>query len=192
MTENRTDEKERLQFLVNEVLRLRRLANTDKLTGMFDRGYFNHFISDVVEVSKTENIHCGLIMFDIDHFKEINDTYGHTAGDKVLEQISDLVRGIVREDDVLARYGGEEFGVILVNGSEISEDRLVEIAEIIRNEVSELIFTAKNKEFNVTVSLGVGNYNHGESDVDFINRIDSALYRAKDNGRNQVVVAQSV
>lgn len=191
MAEQRANNNQnRITFLEGEVRKWRDLAQRDQMTGMYNKVYFEKLVADAVEMSKTDELYSGLIMFDIDHFKSINDTYGHQIGDEVIKQISDITtHHIVRENDILARVGGEEFALFLISGSEISDERLIKIAESIRSQVSEIVFTADGKDFKVTVSLGVGKYNGSENDKKYIDRIDKALYKAKQGGRDRVEVA---
>jgi diguanylate cyclase (GGDEF)-like protein len=121
-----------------------------------------------------------LILFDIDHFKSVNDTYGHSAGDNVLKRLAKRVQANIRETDIFARWGGEEF-VILAPGLFIME--AVQFAEKLRRNIEELDFTKPQK---ITLSFGVAAFKKGDSSTILINRADEALYRAKENGRNQV------
>lgn len=184
------DDTARISFLENEVRRWRNLAQRDPFTGMYNKSYFEKFLNDVVEITKTEKLSCGMILFDLDHFKSINDRYGHQKGDEVLKRVSELVHSIVREDDLLARLGGEEFAVVLISGSEIPEDRLKDIAEKIRVGVAGIQFNEGGENFTVTTSLAVGKIGDGEDHTSFIKRVDRALYKAKEGGRNRFEVAE--
>jgi diguanylate cyclase (GGDEF)-like protein len=124
-------------------------------------------------------------MFDIDHFKSINDTYGHDVGDAVLCEISQLVRENMRGTDSLARWGGEEFMVL---SRQTSMQRARRLAERLRLAVAEFPFTDVPRQ--ITSSFGVAVLTTGETTDDLIKRVDLALYEAKDTGRNRVVTSR--
>jgi diguanylate cyclase (GGDEF)-like protein len=128
-------------------------------------------------------------MLDIDHFKKINDRWGHLIGDQILRQLSDLVVQKVRGTDLVARYGGEEFAVILPDTDKTGAYR---VGEKLRRTVEQQTWTLSNQELlpRMTISLGVGTYPLDARDMDtLIEKTDQALYRAKRGGRNQVVEA---
>jgi len=127
-----------------------------------------------------------LIMCDIDHFKKVNDTYGHLAGDDLLRELAALLRENVRADNTLVRLGGEEF-VILAPGASLEEGAL--LAERLRKLVAGHSFTVCGNEVRITMSIGVAPLTGAENVRDYYNRADRALYTAKEQGRNQVVVA---
>ncbi len=160
-------------------------ANTDGHTGCYNKSYFNNALNLEVRKSKVTGDPLTLIVFDLDHFKSLNDNFGHDAGDKVLKEISDLVRANgIREDDVFARYGGEEF-VILLPKTNLKHGH--EIAERLRKTVAETRFTYNSDELPVTISVGVADYRRGvETGTDLFKRADKAVYSAKESGRNQV------
>jgi len=153
-------------------------ASTDPLTKAFNRRSFMRQLS-LMAVSGDE---FGLIMFDIDHFKSINDTYGHDVGDAVLREISQLVRNNIRAKDVLARWGGEEF-MVLTPDSDLN--RTVAMAERLRKAVAGFSFTGVPRP--VTSSFGAVVFYDGETDEEMVKRADTALYEAKESGRNRVV-----
>jgi diguanylate cyclase (GGDEF)-like protein len=128
-----------------------------------------------------------VVMMDIDNFKEINDTFGHRAGDKVLKKISELLKKSVRKSDLIARYGGEEFAEILTY---TQKNGAAEEAERLRILVSELSFKEENIDLSVTLSLGVAEYNSDNISNfgELVNRADKALYMAKDAGKNCVKI----
>jgi len=127
-----------------------------------------------------------MIMFDIDHFKKINDNYGHPAGDEVIRQTADVLRNCIRETDVGGRYGGEEFGVLLIN-TEAEDARIV--AERIREAIEALTVTHEKHSIRFTVSLGIAEMEGGmESHEQLIHNADQALYQSKEGGRNQATV----
>jgi diguanylate cyclase (GGDEF)-like protein len=124
-------------------------------------------------------------MFDIDHFKQVNDTYGHLAGDYVLKQLASVIKTRIRREDVLARYGGEEFGIIL---PEIDKTNALQFAEKVRKLVEKAEFRFEDTQIPVTVSVGVATLVGEQEDVlEFIKLADDHLYAAKQAGRNQVV-----
>lgn len=154
-------------------------ASTDPLTKALNRRSFLRKLG-MMAVSGPA---FSLIMFDIDHFKSINDTYGHDVGDAVLREISQLVRDNIREIDTLARWGGEEFMVLSPKSSlELAE----QLAERLRNAVAEFSFTGVPRQ--VTSSFGVALHTGDESGEDLVKRADNALYKAKETGRNKVVM----
>jgi diguanylate cyclase (GGDEF)-like protein len=125
-----------------------------------------------------------LILFDLDHFKAVNDSYGHDEGDVVLKATADIVNGIVREADIFARYGGEEF-VVVSPGTGIQG--AVVLAEKLRRALEEHAHPNAGK---VTISVGVAEFTRNDSESTLIKRADEALYKAKNNGRNRVEVAR--
>jgi len=127
-------------------------------------------------------------MIDIDNFKRVNDSYGHMVGDRVIKSLARLLQQRLRKCDRIGRYGGEEFAVVLPN---CDLDSAVNILEKIRTDFSELHYLYKGKEFSVTFSAGIAGFPDYES-ADLINQTaDEALYKAKRDGRNRVVVARN-
>lgn len=165
--------------LEDERLHLADEASTDPLTKALNRRSFLTLLGQRMAAGGT----LSLIMFDIDHFKSINDTYGHDAGDHVLRELAALVRESIRESDAFARWGGEEFMVMLPS-SDLSRAR--EAAERLREAISQTKFTDVPRQ--VTSSFGVALRNPGETPDDLIKRADEALYEAKETGRNKVVI----
>lgn len=160
-------------------------AHTDGLTQCFNKTYFNNALDLEVKKSKVTGSPLSLIIFDLDHFKKLNDNYGHDAGDYVLKEMSKVIRGNgVREGDIFARYGGEEF-VILLPKTNIKQG--FEIAERLRKLVEEHHFIYEGKRLPVSASIGVADYRQGvNSGTDLFKRADSAVYKSKEGGRNQV------
>ncbi len=161
---------------------LRRLATTDKLTEAYNRIKFEEIIEREIERVKRYNQPLSMIMFDIDHFKKINDTYGHSTGDYVLKTIANIVREAIRKIDYLVRWGGEEFVII---SSETNLEKAHALAERIRGITESYKFDTVGK---VTVSFGVTEFKEGDTGDSFIKRIDVAMYKAKEKGRNRVEV----
>jgi diguanylate cyclase (GGDEF)-like protein len=161
--------------------RIYKMASTDSLTGIFNRRHFLSIAQEkVTELAKREGS-LGVIMLDIDHFKRVNDTFGHDVGDAVLKTLTLLVTEAVRASDVFARWGGEEFIVLISN---LNGVQTVQIAERIRQVVEQYSFEIIGK---LTISLGVSMIQQTDESIDsVINRADDALYQAKQSGRNKV------
>ena len=155
-------------------------VSRDKLTGAFNRDYFDNNKDIIIQDSSFKHLKLGIVIFDIDHFKIVNDTYGHNRGDEVLKQLVSIVQNAIRQEDVLIRWGGEEF-LLLVNINSLVN--LHSMIEHIREKISKEFF---NKVGNVTCSFGATIY-RGENIEDAIERADKALYEAKRGGRNRVV-----
>jgi diguanylate cyclase (GGDEF)-like protein len=167
---------------------LEQLAITDGLTGVFNHRYFQMRLENEVKRAHRYKLPFALLMIDLDHFKDINDRYGHAVGDVVLSHVAGLLRASVRETDLTARYGGEEFAVVL---TQTSLPDAVLTAERLRNAVSELpVHTAEGVALQVTVSIGVAACpDHGDNREALLQASDKALYAAKSAGRNQVGTA---
>ncbi len=165
--------------------KLQHEANTDKHTGCFNKGYFNNALDLEVKKSKVTGSPLSLIVFDLDHFKKLNDGYGHDAGDFVLKEMATIIRKHgVRDLDIFARYGGEEF-VILLPKTNLKQ--AFEIAERLRKLVESHEFTYEEKRLPVTASIGVADYRQGvATGTDLFKRADEAVYKSKQGGRNQV------
>ncbi|MHB1601177.1 MAG: sensor domain-containing diguanylate cyclase [bacterium] len=168
------------QKLLKEKDVLKELAEIDALTEVYNRRSLDEKLSDCLNDAFIKNIKFSLIMLDIDHFKEINDTFGHQAGDTVLSELAFLVKENIRKEDFLARFGGEEF-MIISNGAGIKN--ALELAEKLRSKIELHNFSIKS---GVNCSFGVTAYKYGDTDEAIIKRVDDALYKAKENGRNRV------
>jgi diguanylate cyclase (GGDEF)-like protein len=161
------------------------IAYTDELTQLFNRRYFMENAATVLEKCKTEKGQFHLIMADLDHFKGVNDTYGHPIGDEVLKIAAKRMIGVTRKENIIARYGGEEFIILLKNMSYFSA---VKNAKRIQKAMEESAVMIKGMSLNVTVSLGVSTYTNAEETLDdIIHMADVALYGAKRTGRNKVM-----
>ena len=160
------------------------MAITDYLTGLYNRRLFFTLAEQEFFKSKRFQEPLSLLIMDIDHFKQVNDNYGHDCGDQVLQVVSRLMKKLIRRSDVLARYGGEEF-IILMPKTELSG--AYKLAERIRVQIENYEMKDKSKEtFNLTVSLGVACVDgHIDSLPDLITNADQALYQAKQRGRNK-------
>ncbi|MCL2699361.1 MAG: diguanylate cyclase [Defluviitaleaceae bacterium] len=159
-------------------------ANTDGLTGILNRRSFMETAEKSLELACRSKVGSYVIMMDLDHFKRVNDTYGHPAGDQVLKDISGLVKSIVRSDDLFARYGGEEF-ILFLSG--IPKEIVKELIERIRSRISETVVQFENESITLTSSFGIAQV-MPEYDLDAaILCADQALYKAKQGGRNKAV-----
>ncbi|WP_366142618.1 GGDEF domain-containing protein [Acetobacter orientalis] len=156
----------------------------DPLTSLLNRRFLPTILSREVSAASHDQSALSIVMLDIDHFKNINDTYGHPGGDRVLKQVAERIQNTVRPSDFLFRYGGEEFLIIL---TEIDGLAALKIAERLRETIENVPFIMPDEtQLTVTASLGVANYDgHPDPDV-LISNADRALYKAKQNGRNQV------
>jgi diguanylate cyclase (GGDEF)-like protein len=165
---------------------LQELAYYDPLTGLPNRRFFFEHASLIFEEAKRYEKSLSLLVMDIDHFKKINDTYGHDVGDLVLKTFADVLRGIVRQSDICARFGGEEF-VILLPNTDMEGAKV--LAERIRTAVSKNPVEYGSIVVVFTVSIGASQYRKGMQNIDeLIKEADIALYRAKEGGRNRVEV----
>lgn len=184
-----------LEYKLNEANRkLNILATTDSLTGVLNRRQLMSRLGDEVLRASREKKHFCMIMIDIDHFKMVNDTLGHTTGDSVLIEITDRIKAELRPYDIIGRYGGEEF-LIGIPGANTETGR--KVAERIRASICKKPFHAGNKELDITASLGITSAipTGNKKDLihlpeDMIERADSALYRAKNAGRNRVAYGE--
>jgi len=177
----------RLQIAHKEIAEM---AITDELTGLSNRRHFFERLAEEVERHRRYKTNLSLIMIDIDHFKKVNDTYGHPAGDVVLAEVARLLSANIRTSDIIARYGGEEFAV-LIPSLDAQESALV--AEKLRTVIEINGIALEGPPLNVTISAGVTDVDsikaQDESLKDsLIRTADKALYRAKANGRNRIVV----
>jgi len=167
---------------LNESLHLiEHLAVTDSLTDTYNRRKFDEIVLDEHQRAQKSKIPFSLIMLDIDHFKHVNDTYGHNVGDRVLKHLCSLIRGMSRQYDQLIRWGGEEF-LLLLPATEIAEAGL--FAERIRIAIEGEHFATAGQ---ITISAGVAQLRAGDDIDSLLQQVDSVLYRAKQEGRNRVV-----
>jgi diguanylate cyclase (GGDEF)-like protein len=165
-------------------------ALRDSLTQAFNKRYFTDRLESELRFARRHGTPLALLLFDLDHFKKINDTHGHIAGDEALIAFAAHVSDRIRNEDVFARFGGEEFAII---SRGISRDEAVVFAERLRREIAGLEIETDDVTFQITVSIGIATF--PESPVstpdELLKAADAALYRAKENGRNQVAVADS-
>ncbi len=173
---NAIEALENIQIITNS-------ANRDFLTGLYNRRYFFNHMSEYFLQAVQNNENFAIAMIDIDNFKQINDTYGHDVGDKVIVNLSEILRSNISQNDIVSRFGGDEFCVVL---KDVSSSSAMEIFERLRQQVQNSLCTAdNNQEVHYTVSIGVA-LNREDTLDDTINQADLMLYNAKQNGRNQV------
>ena len=163
--------------------RLEKIATVDMLTGAYNRHFLVDQVTGEIAEARRYGQKIGLLMLDIDHFKLINDRFGHIAGDRVLKELVTRIQGHLREADTLARWGGEEFLILLPHCN--LEDTLG-LAEKLRKLIADNAFHGVG---SVKISIGVSEYRPNESFIEWLNRTDQALYRAKSEGRNTVRAA---
>jgi diguanylate cyclase (GGDEF)-like protein len=167
--------------------RLEALADTDGLTGLFNRRYFDALLVRELQRTARYKTPMGLVLFDIDHFKRVNDGFGHTMGDEVLRNVGRIVTSSVRVTDSAARYGGEEFGIVF---TQTVVQGVAEVTERLRVRLSEFVHEHQGQSLKCTASFGISacdGKGSMPSAVELIARADRALYHAKRTGRNCVV-----
>lgn len=186
--DNLTELATRNGELVEALQRIEDLAMRDELTGVFNR----RFLMETIRNEKLRGQRTGrmftLCILDVDHFKHVNDQYGHLAGDKVLQEIARVASDALRQTDYFGRYGGEEFAMLLTDT--MTEGAIV-TAERVRRRIEELDLSAIKPGFKVTVSIGIADSQQGEDTALTFKRADEALYLAKESGRNRCVIASS-
>jgi diguanylate cyclase (GGDEF)-like protein len=169
---------------------LKTASRVDGLTGLYNRRYWQERFDEVFKLSKRRGKPSTAMMLDIDHFKRINDTYGHQAGDKVIKMLAALIKRCIRETDLAGRYGGEEFAIILTDSA---LDNAKVVAERIRQFAQRLEVEHEGKTIRFTISLGLAEFDSNiKSAMGWLELADQALYEAKQNGRNQHRVFESV
>jgi diguanylate cyclase (GGDEF)-like protein len=192
ITPVRTDgEIDRIIIMVQDVTenvymerKLRDLTQQDGLTGIHNRRYLDKRLSEEFTRFKRKGTQFSLLIFDIDDFKKVNDTYGHQFGDRILINLAGLCSTIIRGSDIIARYGGEEFCLIL---SDTIGWGAMAFAERLRRLVETQTVRYGNEEVNVTISIGIAEINDRIGDTDeLLKRADEAMYRAKESGKNRV------
>lgn len=158
------------------------LSNTDKLTGLYNRRYFSQKMSEFIRAFEMEHVQFSLLIIDIDHFKNVNDTYGHQVGDIILEQLAQLLKEVVGEQGVVCRFGGEEFTIILIGHSQ-------QVADDINKRAAAKEWPHIHK---LTVSVGMANFTEHDDEQSLIQRADEALYYSKEHGRNRVTIYEEM
>lgn len=173
--------------LTMENNRLYDISVMDGLTNVYNRGYLQQRLQEMIAYSRRFRHPLSLVMVDIDHFKKINDTYGHQTGDAVLRSVSQMLYKSLREYDVVARYGGEEFALLFPSLEKLAA---ASVADRVRSHIADTQVRHKEHLVPVTASFGVASFpEDAETPEDLILKADQALYRAKQRGRNQVVIA---
>jgi diguanylate cyclase (GGDEF)-like protein len=170
--------------LENARIELEKLATTDYLTGLSNmRAFFERASNEIIRGQRHE-IPLSVVVFDIDHFKRVNDRFGHPGGDKMLRQMAAVCKRMTRQNDIVARLGGEEFGLLLTH-TDLGTARFV--AESFRKAIAELVVGAGNGSISITASFGAAELKDTDTLESFLARADQNLYQAKDRGRNCVV-----
>ena len=168
------------------MVKLEEASRLDGLTQLFNRAHWQSRLVEEFSRARRYKHPMSLLLFDLDHFKSINDTYGHLAGDAVLIKVADLVRDSLRESDVAGRYGGEEFGIIL---PDTSGPGAMVVAERLRQSVESTLVSFEKLQIAMSISIGVAEFSATFSNAeDMIAKADEALYKAKQAGRNRVIL----
>lgn len=170
----------------NREVLLKNQATRDPLTSLYNRRYFEEEVFKRIVKAKADNEPFSVLMIDADHFKKVNDTYGHKTGDKVLIELASTCERALRDVDIVARYGGEEF-VVFLSGVNAKKGKIV--ADRLRESISEIVvYSDEGDEVRFTVSIGVSSYEVSDNIDTLIKTADEALYKAKENGRNRVEI----
>jgi diguanylate cyclase (GGDEF)-like protein len=168
--------------LSKQVKRLEAKSNIDSLTKVFNRRALVSYLDILCEEATSKyNVH--MLMLDLDDFKQVNDTYGHIAGDKILIFVANILKQTLRDSDKIFRYGGEEFVIIL---NRTDDNHCLKIADRILNLIRANNLIYKGETLNITASIGTTVYKEGDTPDTFMDRADKALYKAKENGKNQM------
>ena len=166
---------------------LEQISRTDRLTGLNNRGFWEESFQGEFERCRRYKTVSSALIFDIDHFKKVNDTYGHQAGDEVIRKTAKMVQDMIRKTDVAGRYGGEEFVIYLPNTS--AENSKI-FAERLRQNIEEMEVTYETQCLQVTISIGICEFHDSlPSHEKWIEKADQALYLCKEQGRNQTAIA---
>ncbi|MDX1515073.1 MAG: GGDEF domain-containing protein, partial [Gammaproteobacteria bacterium] len=163
---------------------VKELAVTDELTGIHNRRYIVDVLERQAALAQRGDYRFSICFFDLDHFKQVNDTHGHAAGDRVLIKVAQIATEATRVGDYVARYGGEEFVIVL---SATGVERALSVAERIRESAEGTSFDELGPDVRVTISCGVTEYRAPEAVHELLVRADEAMYAAKNRGRNTVV-----
>lgn len=169
----------------NVIEKLRKLALIDPLTGLANRRYLEKVLESKTDEMKRYDLSFGLVFIDIDHFKNVNDSYGHDMGDKVLWSVAQNLSTVVRSSDIIGRWGGEEFVAVIQN---LGQKELEVVAEKMRKTVEELEVAGNDGPISVTISLGatLATAENGLDKNDILRKADELLYTSKDQGRNRI------
>jgi diguanylate cyclase (GGDEF)-like protein len=174
-----------MKELYNTAHHLEEIAYIDYLTKVDNRRSFFEKAAKMIGLARRNHFIISILMVDIDFFKNINDSYGHEAGDEVLKVVSQKISKTIRESDLVGRIGGEEFAVLLVN---CNKENLIKVAEKIRKVIEETIVDYKGNKINITISIGAYVSKENEHLEDMLQKADELLYKAKENGRNRVEI----
>ena len=177
--------RERIKKQKELIRELRKMAIIDPLTELYNRRFLMKVIDQHIQNFHKTNQPCCLVMVDIDHFKRINDEYGHDLGDAVLVQLAALFRSMSRPSDYITRYGGEEFVILLPDRTRAA----AKWCERVRKKVAEHVFVRGSMKVSITLSFGVAPLRKDDSSHLLLKRADKALYSAKHGGRNCVAIA---
>jgi diguanylate cyclase len=165
------------------------LSQTDRLTELFNRGFWEEEFNREHKRCIRTNNPSSLVMLDIDHFKKVNDTYGHQAGDEVIRMLSSMIRQTARETDICGRYGGEEFTILLVDADATAATHF---AERLRKKVDALTVNTNEHDIKFTISSGIAEYSiNFKKHTQWIEAADKALYHSKENGRNRTTIFEN-
>jgi diguanylate cyclase (GGDEF)-like protein len=167
---------------INMEKKLQYIAETDRLTQIYNRTKFDEELKKQIAWASLSNQKFGLIMLDLDHFKEVNDSFGHDIGDKVLKNAVELLHNRIRKSDILARWGGEEFMII---APQIEMDDLLTMIESLRKAIEEI---EHDQAGTVTASFGATLLTTNDNIQSLLKRVDMALYRSKNSGRNRCTI----
>ncbi|HHH38370.1 MAG TPA: diguanylate cyclase [Sedimenticola sp.] len=188
VTEDFQQKSNEMNELRAELEQVRKQASRDSLTGLTNRATFFDLLKDKVNQQDDNSLFC-LVMMDIDHFKRVNDTFGHLVGDKVIRFVAETLKMSIKGQDTAARFGGEEFVLLL---PDTGLDGALALCNNIRERIAEtkLVRTGTRESLGqITISAGVAQYRRGEDQMDLIQRADDALYKSKKGGRNRVTAA---
>lgn len=182
------ERSELLQHIRRQAQEFELQARLDALTGLANRRAFDEALARECARARRNKLPLCLVLLDVDHFKQVNDTFSHSIGDKVLQKVAVAIRRYCREDDTVARWGGEEFAVLLPN---TTTQVAAEICERMRQAVAQLDFSEFSPNLHITISIGIARYADGMQHDKLLSHSDMALYQAKQGGRNKIVVAES-
>jgi diguanylate cyclase (GGDEF)-like protein len=179
----------RTQELEAALAKVRELAMRDDLTGLYNRRQLLDYLQRQKALADRDALTFAVCYVDLDHFKRVNDRFGHQQGDDVLKAFADVARRVVREEDFVARMGGEEFVMVLINATVTDA---VRVADRLRRQTQLMLIHPEAPDFAVTASVGIAAYRKREPIEQLLNRADAAMYAAKSQGRNRVVVAPGI
>ena len=178
------DNSEKIK-IIRDLEKCKEIAMIDQLTRLPNRRYLNTYLESKMSEYKSLGIEFGVAFFDIDHFKKVNDTYGHDVGDEVLTMVSKTYESVLRKSDIVGRWGGEEFIAVFVG---IDEEGLWNVSEKIRMLVENSALRSHEINLKVTISIGATMVKKDDTIDDIVKRSDTFMYKSKENGRNRVTV----